>query len=155
MERSGHRPSTCFPIISHLYPCIAANVYSPQQPTQARAQQLDLTMGDEEKLPGNFPVAARAGWMQAVLTKPASPSRSMSPQWDWRGTGAGRGTRLGTSWASLEGQVGDSRLAGGSGRGAGTGEVRDELTNRAGSTAGSCFARRGQIRGWQRSAVFV
>ncbi|RLW09270.1 hypothetical protein DV515_00003025 [Chloebia gouldiae] len=35
-------------------------------------------MGDEEKLPGNFPMTARAGRMQPDLTKPASPSTSMS-----------------------------------------------------------------------------
>lgn len=57
------------------------------------------------------------------------------------------------SWASPEHQVGDSHLARGSRRGAGTGEVREELTNGAGSTTESCFARQGQIRGWQRSPV--
>ncbi|CAN8207989.1 unnamed protein product [Coccothraustes coccothraustes] len=112
-------------------------------------------MGDEEKLPGNFPVTARAGWMQPVLTKPASPSSSMSLSVGLERDKGGQrdlpGDQL-ESWASLQDQVGDSCLAGGSGRGAGTGEVREELTNGAGSTAGSCFARRGQIRGWQRSA---
>lgn len=92
--------------------------------------------------------------MQSVLTKPASPSTSMSLS-----VGLERDKSRQRdlpedqleSWASLEDQVGDSHLAGGSRRGAGTGEVREELTNRAGSTTESCFARRGQIRPWHRS----